>query len=184
MTSDSDLMAQVSAGDERAFEILVERHRDRLQAFLYRLCWDWEEALDCAQETFVRLWLARCKCDSRKKFTTYLYTIAHRCWIDYMRRRRARPQTTPLEEQIGSAAQRLLRRIVGQAESPERIALLRYEIFRIRQAISQLAEEQRIVFTLGHLEELPYAEILGIPVGTVKSRMHYALARLRKLVED
>ena len=104
-----------------------------------------------------------------------------------MRRRRARPQTTPLEEQIGSAAQRLLRRIVGQAESPERIALLRYEIFRIRQAISQLAEEQRIVFTLGHLEELPYAEIgeiLGIPVGTVKSRMHYALARLRKLVED
>lgn len=187
MQSDCDLMVQTSAGDLRAFETLVERHRDRLQGFLYRLCWNWEEASDCAQETFVRLWLARRNYRPQAKFTTYLYTIARRCWLDRTRRRRCRPQTISLEEQIGAGAQSLMRRMIEHAESPENVVLRRYEMFRIRRAIGQLPEDQRLVFTLAHFEDVPYAEIaeiLGIPVGTVKSRMHYAVTRLRSLLRD
>ena len=180
-------MVQAASGDLQAFESLVVRHRGRLEAFSYRLCWDWEEASDCAQEVFVRLWLGRATYQPRAKFTTYLYTIARNCWIDRRRRSKRQPHTTPLEEQIGPSARTVLRQIIDHTNSPENVVLRRYEMFQIRRAITQLSEEQRLVFTLAHFEELHYAEIadiLGIPVGTVKSRMHYAVARLRKLLRE
>ena len=185
MSSDCDLMTKVSAGDMQAFGALVERHRARLEAFVYRLCSDWEQAADCTQETFVRLWLARTNYQPHTKFTTYLYTIALNCHIDHTRRHRARPKTIPLEEQLGPGARVVLQRMLSQSETPEAVLLRRYEMYRIRRAILQLPQTHRIVFVLAHFEELPYAEIaeiLEIPIGTVKSRIHYALAHLRKLL--
>lgn len=185
MSSDCDLMIEVSAGDMQAFDALVQRHRARLEAFLYRLCSDWEQAADCTQETFVRLWLARAEYRPQTKFTTYLYTIALNCHIDCTRRHRARPRTIPLEEQVGPGARAVLQRMVSRSDTPEAVLLHRYEMYRIRRAILQLPQTHRIVFVLAHFEELPYAEIaeiLDIPVGTVKSRIHYALAHLRKLL--
>ncbi len=185
MASDCDLMIRVSAGDMRAFDLLVQRHRARLEAFIYRLCSDREQAADCTQEAFVRLWLAREGYRPRTKFTTYLYTIALNCHIDHTRRQRARPHPVPLEQQLGPGARAVLRQMVSHSETPETVLLRRYETYRIRRAILQLPEAHRLVFVLAHFEELPYAEIaeiLGIPLGTVKSRMHYALAHLRKLL--
>jgi len=187
MTSDCDLMVMVRAGDEQAFDVLVERYRARLQAFAYRLCCDREEAADLAQEILVRLWLGRAAYAPQTKFTTYLYTIAYNCCIDCSRRRRARPRTTPLEEQIGPAARLALQRMLSRSDVPDEVLLQRYEMHRIRSAVLRLAQEHRVVFILAHFEDLRYAqiaEILSIPVGTVKSRMHYAVMRLRELLES
>ena len=187
MSHDCELMIQVSGGDVAAFDVLFNRHRERVCNFIYRLCWDWEEAADCTQEAFTRLWLRRADYVPRSQFTTYLYTIARSCWLDHRRRRNSRPRTTPLEAQIGPAAERLLAQMIEQAEPTVQAVLRRYELHRIRQALAFLPESQRIVFILSHLEGLRYAqiaEILGIPVGTVKSRMHYAVARLRELLAD
>ncbi len=187
MTEDCELMARVSGGDTEAFDALVQRHRQRLQSFLYRLCSDTEEAADCAQEALLRLWLKRETYRPEAKFTTYLYTIAHNCFRDRLRRQRVRPQTTPLEQQVGPAARTLLQRLSRPADTPEHALFQRLRMAQVRAAVQQLPENQRIVFVLGHFEELPYEQIgriLDVPVGTVKSRMHYAVARLRETLLD
>jgi RNA polymerase sigma-70 factor, ECF subfamily len=188
MNSDADLMAKTVAGDAEAFGLVVNRHRERIKAFLYRLSGDREEAKDCAQEVWLRVWRARATYQPQMKFTTFLYTVARNCWRDGQRRRATQPPITPLEEQLGPAGRRMLQWMVESAETAEETVLRRYETYKIRRAIAELPEGQRTVFILAHLEELPYAEIaeiLGIPTGTVKSRMHYAVQRLREwLVEE
>ena len=187
MPSDAELMAQVRSGDTEAFAALVERHRPRLCAFFYRLCRDREEAGDAAQETLVRLWLARDGYEARAKFTTYLYRIAWNHWLNRLRAMKSRPRVTPLEEQLGEGGKRLLRQMLLRARPTEDAVLRRYRMQRIRSAIARLPQRQRIVFVLSHFEGLRYAEIsevLGIPVGTVKSRMHHAVARLRELLSN
>ncbi len=186
MPSDRELMAQVKAGDTEAVAALVERHRPRLESFFCRLCRDREEAADAAQETLVRLWLARDSYQPRAKFTTYLYTIAWNHWLNRLRAMRSRPRVTPLEEQLGEGGRRLLAQMLARAEPAEDVALRRYRMQRIRRAIARLPRKQHVVFVLSHYEGLRYAEIaevLGIPVGTVKSRMHHAVARLRELLD-
>lgn len=186
MHSDAELMAQVRDGDMEAFSMLVDRHRPRLHNFFYRLCWDREEAADAAQETLVRLWLARQRYEPRASFTTYLYAIAWNHWLNRLRAMKRRPRVTPLEDQLGRGGRRLLRQMLARAEPAEDAVMRRYRMQRIRGAIRQLPDRQHVVFVLSHYEGLRYAEIaevLGIPVGTVKSRMHHAVARLRELLD-
>jgi len=187
MASDPELMARAKAGDTDAFAVLVERYRRRLCAFFYRLCQDREEASDAAQETLVRLWLARERYRPTARFTTYLYSIAWHHWLNRVRAMKSRPPVVPLEEQLGPAGCGLLTRMLERAEPAEDAVLRRYRTQRIRGAIAGLPEKRRIVFVLSHFEGLRYAEIaevLQIPVGTVKSRMHHAVARLQEQLEE
>ena len=161
MLGDCELMMQVAGGDVQAFEVLVNRHRDRVRDFVYRLCWDWEEAADCAQEAFIRLWRRRAEYVPRTQFTTYLYTIARSCWLDHRRRRDSRPRTIPLDAQIGPAAERLLAEMIQRAEPTVEAVLRRYEVHQIRQALARLPDAQRSVFILSHFEDLRYAQPHG-----------------------
>jgi RNA polymerase sigma-70 factor, ECF subfamily len=187
MDSDTDLMLRVQQGDVDAFAVLVARHRQRLQRFMRRLCWNPEEAEDYAQEALARLWIRRAQYHPGTHFTTYLYTIARNCWLDCKRRERVRPRSVPLEAQLGPRARAELERMVAEAEPVTETVLWRYQLHKIRAAIAALPEGQRLVLILGHYEGLPYeqiGQILGIPEGTVKSRMHAAVRRLREVVED
>lgn len=92
-----------------------------------------------------------------------------------------------LQDQLGPTAREALRALTTPEDVPERELLRGYERFRIRRAIADLPEAQRLVFVLSHFEDLPYAEIarlLGIPVGTVKSRMHHACRKLREALAE
>jgi RNA polymerase sigma-70 factor (ECF subfamily) len=176
---DLRLMARAREGDVEAFALLVHRHRDRLSTFLYRLCWDREKAEDGAQEVFLRLWLARGRYQARGRFTTFLYQIAQNHWRDELRKRRARPlELSSLE----AHSQGDLPLHAPSVTEPHHQLFVRYQQWRVRQAIDRLPERYRLVFVLAHLEGhrlAEVAEILQIPVGTVKSRMNAAVRLLR-----
>ena len=187
MLSDQELMQQTAAGDLQAFAALVERYRERLERFLYRLSGDREEAADCAQEALVKLWLRRREYRPQAQFTTYLYTIARHVWLDRAKRERRRPPVTPLEAQLGPAGRAMLERLVGEAAPVEAEVMRRYQVHRVRRAMQGLSEKHRTVFILSHFEDLSHeqiAEIVGASVGTVKSRMHYALVHLRRALQE
>ena len=185
--SDAQLMARAQAGDSDAFAALAERYRGRVERFLYRLCWDEEQARDGAQEVFLRLWLARREYQERGSFVNCLYVVARNWWKNRLRAQASRPRTVPLAEQLGPAGREALREMIASAEPAETTVLRRWELQRTRAAISRLPEPQRLVLILGHLEGLTQnqvAEILEIPVGTVKSRLHYAVRRLQEMLEE
>jgi RNA polymerase sigma-70 factor (ECF subfamily) len=184
---DAGLMCRARDGDVEAFALLVRRHRGRVEGFLHRLSADRGKAEDGAQEVFLRLWLARHRYQPRARFTTLLYQVAQNYWLNELRRTRARPVEVAWCEEPepdGFRHRAALPRLppAPAATEPHSHLFLRYRQWRIREAIARLPEMHRLVFVLGHLEGhriAEMAEILGIPEGTVKSRMHTAVRLLR-----
>jgi RNA polymerase sigma-70 factor (ECF subfamily) len=180
-------MLRAREGDREAFAALIGRHRGRVEAFLYRLLGDRQRAEDGAQEVFLRLWLARHRYEPRARFTTFLYQVARNYWLNEIRKDRSRPVeiagvAPDREPGDGLGSGTLARLAAPAAAEPHTVLFASYRRWRIRQAIAELPEGLRLVFVLGHLEGCrlaEIAEILEIPVGTVKSRMHAAVRRLR-----
>ena len=93
----------------------------------------------------------------------------------------------PLEAQLGPAGRAMLDRLVREAQPVEAEVMRRYRLYRIRRAVDSLDEKHRTVFVLARFEDMPYeqiAEIMGVPEGTIKSRMYYAVAHLRRALEE
>lgn len=128
-----------------------------------------------AQQTFIRLYRYRSTYEKTAKFTTYLYLLARQVRVDEVRK------LIRLQKiRDGVKAEVELRESLPQKEEPFGLA------DDLQAALAQLSEAHREVVVLGMLQELPYqevAEILGVPVGTVKSRMHHALRELKVLLE-
>ena len=172
-TDDFALMAQVRAGDERAFRALVDRHRRPLLNFFARLGAS-SHGEDLAQETFVRLWNYRNKYKPAAKFTTFLYTLARHAWLDSVRRQ--------IRFQLFADCYR--------AEMPAAtdggLGRLRKDL-DIQAALEQLSPRLRETLVLAVHQGLAYDEIaaiLRIPVGTVKSRVSNALAFLQERFDE
>jgi RNA polymerase sigma-70 factor (ECF subfamily) len=185
--TDIELMLRAREGDVAAFQNLAQRYREPLRRFFAAVLADPSQADDCVQETFLRLWLARGRYEPTGKFSTYLYQIGKHYWLN--QRRKLLPERYASEVLSDDGAEEGLRvQSAAGSSQPERILLERYRHARVRRAIAALPEHYRAVFDLCHVEGLKYAEIgcrLGIPVGTVKSRMSEAVRRLRKaLAED
>jgi RNA polymerase sigma-70 factor (ECF subfamily) len=170
MDADAQVMVRVQRGEPEAFERLVRRYGGPLQAFFTRLGGGAADAEDLVQETFLRVFKARETFDAQRPLTPWIYGIAAHVWADHGRRQGAAPAALALEEPEAApddVADQAARRDLAQ---------------RVREAVQQLPEEHRLVLILRHYHGLSYADIgqaLGISVGTVKSRMHYALAKLR-----
>lgn len=165
--TDIQLMLRVRQGDLEAYRLLVQRYRAPLRRFLAAMLPDPASAEDAVQETLLRLWLLRERYEPTGKFSTYLFQIARNHALNVRKR---------LE---GEA-----RRIAPAAseETPEGALLRRERAAGVEEAIQMLPPLYRAVFLMSHRDDLKYAEIgarLGIPVGTVKSRMAEAVRRLR-----
>ena len=182
MCSDQDLMAKVRADDQEAFGVLAQRHKDWLTRLLYHLFWNREEAEDGAQEVLLRLWLSRRTYQPTANLRTFLFTITRNYWHNRSTRVIRRSPVVSLEEQFGPNARRVIEELADEAPTPEHMVLQRLEQHRLRQAINQLPERQRVVFVMSQYLDMRYREIgetLGIPEGTVKSRMATAVETLR-----
>lgn len=182
MKSDVDLMQEFQRGNRDAFEKLVLRHQVGLFNFFVRLMNDREAAEDQTQEVFFRLYMHAANYVESAKFTTYLYRIAKNCWIDHLRRviRRGRPQSLDKETSDGL---NLYEHLAADTSMPDERLKQEGQREAINEAVANLPEEQRIVFVLSEIQGMKYAEIsetIGIPIGTVKSRMHVAMQRLRE----
>ena len=186
---DAELIAAVKDGKLAAFTQLVDRHQRSLINFFFHLSRDRQVAEDCAQEVFLRLHAHLGSYEPQAKFTTFLYRIARNLWIDRMRSEASRGgRLVSLEAASASGEDRPLRDRVS-APSPTPVELLSRQETRqaLRDAIERLPEDQKSVLILSEMQGLKYqeiGEILDIPVGTVKSRMHTAMEKLKELLAD
>jgi RNA polymerase sigma-70 factor, ECF subfamily len=176
--SDERLMLRFQAGDARAFEVLVRRHRTPVFSFLVRLTADRARAEDLCQEVFLKVVKASRTWEERARFRTWVYAIARNLAVDEARRaafRRAEPLDAP--GPAGAAAH--------PADDPPPDAAAAAALLRpkLEAALAALPPEQREVFLLREYAGLRFAEIAdvtGTPENTVKSRMRYALEALRE----
>jgi len=174
-------MLRVAAGDEAVFETLVHLVLARLLGFFRRLGADAALAEDCAQDTLLKVYRARANYTARARFTTYLFHVARNHWIDVYRHRKAGPQLVSADAAFGDDEGRS-REFEGPPNEPGAEVGRAELLAALERAVGTLGLEQREVFVLARVENLRYqeiGEILGIPVGTVKSRMHAAWRQIR-----
>lgn len=172
--ADTELMALAADGDDRAFATIVERYKNVLLNFFLRKGVLYEDGQDLAQQTFLRLWNYRKKYTPQAKFTTFLFLLAGQVAVDFYRaaaRRRGLVENLTLEADVRA-----------DCATPPAPA----EGEDVRRAVARLPAGLRDVVELGVFQDLPYAEvaeILKIPVGTVKSRMFNALRKLKETLK-
>jgi RNA polymerase sigma-70 factor (ECF subfamily) len=174
---DAQLMLAYAGGDMRAFETLYARHRGALYRYLARQARDGEVANDLFQEVWSRIIVNRARYQPRAKFRTFLFTLAHNCFIDHCRRVKARPGGMGIDDADDADL------LPAAAESQPDRALEREQGSRhYRAALGTLPAEQRDVYLLHEesglsLEEI--ARITGVGAETAKSRLRYAVGKLK-----
>lgn len=175
-----DPLVALRDGDVTVFETFVRSETPTFRGFFRRLGAAVDEAEDLAQEVFVRLVRYAPRYRDQDRLDAFCFRTARNVWIDSRRSRGLRrgELSDPHDE---------LARVTDRAPEPIEPLARREEADRALALLHQLPEGQRLVFELGVIAERPYPEIareLGIPVGTVKSRMFNAVRRLRDLLES
>lgn len=167
METDVDLLARIARGDRQGFEIFYRRHAPRLFAFARRICRDRQAAEDLVQEAFIAVWRkAGSYRPERGAVEAWLFALVRHQGIDVWRRERA--PGPPVELAAGHA--------VDRAHERRDLPIL------TRQALSRLAGDQRRAIEAAYYGDLTYSEAagrLGLPVGTLKSRIRTGLQHMR-----
>lgn len=181
---DEELLADHLGGSPVAFEVLVSRYAEDLYGFFQRFVGSAAAADDLVQETFLQVHLSAGSFDPARAFKPWLYTIAANKGRDFMRARGRRPVQS-LDNTGGSpdnpSPASLLE--AGDTSASEDVEAEEQKQL-VRILIDRMPETHRLILVLGYYQRLPYAEIadiLGVPVGTVKSRLHAAVGHFAKL---
>jgi len=179
---DRDPLLALRTGDRRPFEAFVAAETPTFLAFFQRLGAGRAQAEDLVQDLFLKLFRHAETYEPQGRFRAFAFRVARNAWIDGTRREAGRRESPEGEAAVLDHEPQ----DSGAAEHPADAFAAREEAERARAALSSLSESHRMVFELGALQELPYSEIaatLGIPEGTVKSRMFHAVRRLREALE-
>ncbi|NUM53560.1 MAG: sigma-70 family RNA polymerase sigma factor [Candidatus Hydrogenedentes bacterium] len=185
--SDVGLVEECRKGDSAAFDELVRRYKDRVYNVVYRFLGNREDALDVSQEVFVRAYRGIEGFRGNAKVYTWLYSIAANLARNRLRDsgRLGRNMGTSLELLNESAPG--LADSMGQQITPRDNAITDETQALLQQSLGELPEHYRIAFVLRTVEDLSYeeiAEIMGCPVGTVKSRLNQARQMLRDRLKE
>ncbi|HEY5257768.1 MAG TPA: RNA polymerase sigma factor [Candidatus Baltobacteraceae bacterium] len=173
-TDDTVLVARSLGGNPEAFTTLVERYDRAVYHLAYRTMRDAEEARDVTQEAFFKAFRSLRTFKPGAKFSTWIFAIAYHICCDRLGRRK-RYSNEEFPDRADAAA------------GPETQAIASDESRRLRAAIAALPEKYRTAITLYHLQGRQYeeiAQVLGIPLGTVKTHLFRAKEQLRKLLDD
>ena len=177
--SDESLVAATRAGDSQAFTELVRRHQDFVYRFILRRCHRPSDAVDIAQEAFLRAWSQVGGFRGDSKFSTWVIGIARNLLRDQVAGEAARgPPVDPVgeDEHAGS-----------RADEPPTRAASNALLIALQNAIDDLPDELRETFVMNAIEGLEYddvVQLLDLPIGTVKSRISRSRARLREALRD
>ncbi|MCH7768563.1 MAG: sigma-70 family RNA polymerase sigma factor [Nitrospinae bacterium] len=180
MDQDVFLVERCLGGDEEACETLVRRYQDRVFSLVYSIIGGTDQVEDIAQEAFLKAFRSLKSFRGGSSFYTWLYRITVNTALNALRSK-GRRQEASLEDLGG--LEFLVDPDVGPAESAARRQLAS----RVREAIDRLDEQYRTIVYLRELEDLSYeeiAEVVELPVGTVKSRLFRARQHLKELLED
>jgi RNA polymerase sigma-70 factor (ECF subfamily) len=174
---DAALMLRYRDGDIAAFEVLYGRHKDAVYRYLLRLALDTQVAEDVFQDAWSKIIRARNQYRPTARFSTYLFRVAHNCFIDHVRRNRRHAGAEALDVEQTPAAE----------DEPDRATERLLARERLEAALQALPVEQRDVFLLREeaglsLDEI--ATVTGTNRETTKSRLRYAVGKLRKAVAE
>lgn len=180
---DQRLIAECLQGRSAAFGELVCRYQDRLYNTLYRLFGNAEDAQDALQETFLHAYQALGNFKGDSLFFTWIYRIAINTAISLKRKQKVVLSINPTPEQ-GGVAEPL---DPSEFSQPSRALEQVEQEQRLQRALNRLSSEHRTVLVMKDIEGQKYetmAEILGVPIGTIRSRLHRARLELRELLEQ
>ncbi len=172
--TDIELIKRLAAGDESALDVLYARHAAALTRYLRQLSRDPLEADEILQDTFVAAWTSAKRFEGRSTVRTWLFSIARRQWRDRHRR-----------HALDLNADADLDQLTDPAPTPDEVALDAVASEELSALVERLSPAHREVLALAFVDELSYAEIaqvLEVPVGTVKSRLNHAKQALKKLL--
>lgn len=183
--TEPDLLARYRDGDSQAFKELVDAYRDRMLQFFFRLCWDRDRSEDLVQELFIKLMTGSKRYRPQGRMSTFVYRVATNLWIDHYRAQRPRPRMFSYDQVVHPDTDVAPMQFADDATPPADDLIDQEERAKMRRSLDRLTEPHRLVFELAVYQERPYSEIselLGIPLGTVKSRMHNAVAALKDML--
>jgi RNA polymerase sigma-70 factor (ECF subfamily) len=186
LSVEAQLVERAKAQDEAAFEQIMSLYADRLYSYILRMVGNATDAEDLVQETFLRAYQGLPNFDGRASLGTWLYRIATNLCIDHQRRRARRAPTVSYsahDDEDGEATEWDFPDL--QTPNPLDAALNRELEAVVEEAIGKLSPKLKTVLLLYDVEELSYEEIarvLGIPIGTVKSRLNHARTQIQKAV--
>ncbi|WP_022947984.1 RNA polymerase sigma factor RpoE [Methylohalobius crimeensis] len=178
---DQELVQRVQQGDKRAFDLLVLKYQPKIVQLITRYIKDPSEALDVAQETFIKAYRALAKFRGDSAFYTWLYRIAINTAKNHIAARARRPSDSEIELETAEQFETAIR--LKDQETPEDVLLSEEVAEGVRQAIEELPEELRTAITLREFEGMSYEEIsqtMNCPVGTVRSRIFRAREAIDK----
>jgi RNA polymerase sigma-70 factor (ECF subfamily) len=183
--SDEEVMVRCAQGSEAAFEVLVERYQSRVINLITRFIGDHDRARDIAQEVFIRVYRNRERYRKSGKFSTWIFTIAANLAKNEIRRKVRHRRVVSLDEEreFGTLGDTLPDQGPGPRQTLERRELERM----ILKAIEELPERYRMAVVLRAIEGLSYDEVsnvLGIPGGTVRSRINRARLMVKEKLES
>lgn len=186
--TDEQLLREYLQGKAASFELLVRRHTQELFQFVVRFTGESLAAEDVVQETFLQVHTSAASFDPARRFKPWLFTIAANKARDYLRRRNRR-QELPFEARLGGeedTGRRFLDLLAIEDRSADDDLLMEEKRGAVRSAVETMPVKLREVLVLAYYHRFPYkeiAEILDVPVGTIKSRLHAAIASFRDAYE-
>jgi RNA polymerase sigma-70 factor (ECF subfamily) len=185
--SDAQIMLQVKAGDDSAFEYLVQKYRRPMVSFMYRMAHNAAVAEDLAQEVFLRVYRSRQNYEASAKFTTWLYRIASNLAVNHARdNRHQRPENTvSLDEPDQETG--LTMDLPDSSLTAEEAIVRRERLAAIRQRVEALPERQKMALIMHKYQQMDYreiAEVLKLSESAVKSLLFRAYETLRVQLKE
>lgn len=181
--TDETLLQEYAAGKAASFELLVRRHAQELHQFVMRFTRNAVAADDVVQETFLQVHTSASSFDPKRRFKPWLFTIAANKARDFLRARN-RKREVPLDAQIGggddsAGGQRFVELLAGETATPDDAMGLDEKRRLVKRVVDDMPPKLCEVLILAYYHRFPYkeiADVVGIPLGTVKSRLHAAVA--------
>jgi len=174
---DSALMLRYQDGDIAAFEALYRRHNDSLYRYLLRLSLNHATAEDLYQEAWGKIINARKNYRPTARFSTYLFRVAHNCFIDYVRRNKRHTAEIDIDPDLSPTTD----------DAPDQLTEKRLFRIRLNRSLADLPEEQRDVFLLHEEAGLSIddiSKVTGVNRETTKSRLRYAMRKLKTALTE
>jgi RNA polymerase sigma-70 factor (ECF subfamily) len=185
---DEALVARAQRGDGAAFDVLVERYKQRLYATVYHMTANHEDANDLVQDTFIKAYRSLRSFKGQSSFYTWVYRIAVNRTINFLKRHRRRSANQTSLDDVDAAIE----------HDPDFVALMSHDTprrevglhelqQRLNEALQELSEPHRAVVTMHDIQGMTHADIAKImncSEGTVRSRLFYARQQLQQLLSD
>ena len=182
-----DLIKRCKRGDRDAFNELVTEYQSRVVNIAYGMLSDRDDALDAAQEVFIRVYRGIGDFQEKSSFTTWLYRIVSNVCADALRRRQKSGKVVSISSGDEEDAVDTIMNIRDDAPTPEERVEITEQHKAVREAMTEIKDEYREVLTLFDVQGMSYkaiSEILKVPEGTVKSRLNRARISLKKILSE